>query len=282
MCDTTRCSIEECDFFDFMADFMGITVLHPGGLKATDELAKLCHIDSNTRVLDIACGKGMSSYYFAKKFGCKVVGIDINQEFVDQADNLAVKKKMISKLTFKVASAEDLPYSKNEFDVSIFQSVLPLVSDKERAIKEAVRVTKVDGYIGFLEVVWLKPPPKELFKKDIKEICAYLMENVRTYEDCRKLIFSNLDIEEVETKIYTWKLPDMKTMIRDEGISTAIKVILKCLFNHRIRDRMKAINAFFSRNTEYCGYGIYVGKKSKMKYKQVSGNSHSLNNLCFR
>jgi hypothetical protein len=50
--------IRECDIFDFMATHVGLTVIHPGGLKATSTLAEACGIDKITRVVDIACGKG--------------------------------------------------------------------------------------------------------------------------------------------------------------------------------------------------------------------------------
>lgn len=36
--DDARCSIEACDIFDFMAYHVGMTVLHPGGLWATEKL----------------------------------------------------------------------------------------------------------------------------------------------------------------------------------------------------------------------------------------------------
>lgn len=37
--ETDSCAIEKCDIFDFMAKFVGLTVLHPGGLNATRKLA---------------------------------------------------------------------------------------------------------------------------------------------------------------------------------------------------------------------------------------------------
>jgi cyclopropane fatty-acyl-phospholipid synthase-like methyltransferase len=69
-----------------------MTVLHPGGFEATDRLAKLCHINRDTRVLDIACGKGTSAVYLAKKYGCKVEGIDSDKNLITQARNLAKRK----------------------------------------------------------------------------------------------------------------------------------------------------------------------------------------------
>jgi cyclopropane fatty-acyl-phospholipid synthase-like methyltransferase len=46
-----------------MADIVGMTVLHPGVWKVTERLAELCQIDKDSRVLDIACGKGTSAIY---------------------------------------------------------------------------------------------------------------------------------------------------------------------------------------------------------------------------
>jgi len=54
-----------------MANVVGMTVLHPGGLKATERSADLCHIDKDSRALDIACGKGTSAVYLARKYGCQ-------------------------------------------------------------------------------------------------------------------------------------------------------------------------------------------------------------------
>lgn len=69
-------SIDKCDIFDFMAKYVGLSVLHPGGFDSTKRLLNKCKIDKSKRVLDIACGKGTTSILIAKKYGCKVVGID--------------------------------------------------------------------------------------------------------------------------------------------------------------------------------------------------------------
>ncbi len=259
--ETSKCcavDIEKCDIFDFMANVVGLTVLHPGGFKATDELAKLCKISKNTQVLDIACGKGTSAYYLAKRFDSRVTGIDIDEGLINQARRFAVRKKMEDELTFEVANAENLPFADNEFDVSIFQAVLVLVNDKERAIREAIRVTKPGGYIGILELTWQRQPTKEFLKEAVEKICAVCMQNVKTYEGWRNLVF-NTGLKEVKTEIYKMESP---SMIRDEGISNAVKVMFKWLFNSRIRQRMNMIDEFFKRNAEYFGYGIYVGQKS--------------------
>jgi cyclopropane fatty-acyl-phospholipid synthase-like methyltransferase len=56
-----------CDIFDFMAPHVGMTVIHPGGFDATRRLAESCHTNPQTRVVDIACGKGTSVVYLAER-----------------------------------------------------------------------------------------------------------------------------------------------------------------------------------------------------------------------
>ena len=53
-----------------------------GGLEATKELVRLCHIDRDSRVLEAGCGVGITSCYLAKEVGCKVVAIDIYSEML--------------------------------------------------------------------------------------------------------------------------------------------------------------------------------------------------------
>jgi cyclopropane fatty-acyl-phospholipid synthase-like methyltransferase len=75
-------SIERCDIFHLMADYMGFTILHPGGFRATRILTESSQINEQTKVLDIGCGKGTTAVYLAEKYGCPVVGIDISADMV--------------------------------------------------------------------------------------------------------------------------------------------------------------------------------------------------------
>ena len=109
-----KSSIDECDIFDFMANIVGMTVLHPSGFEATDKLAQLCHISSDTKVLDIACGKGTSAVYIAKKHSCEIEGVDVDENLIEQARDLTKRKRLERQVRFKVGDASKLPYHENE------------------------------------------------------------------------------------------------------------------------------------------------------------------------
>ena len=103
-CTCNETSIEKCDIFEFMASYVGLTVLHPGGFESTRKLLHMCLLDSSKKVLDIACGKGTSSILIAKKYGCKVVGIDINPILIKEAIELSLRHRVDHLVEFHVKS----------------------------------------------------------------------------------------------------------------------------------------------------------------------------------
>ena len=60
---------------DIVRLFLG-DVLHPGGLELTGYLGTVIGLNSADELLDIACGRGASAVYLAKRFGCHVIGLD--------------------------------------------------------------------------------------------------------------------------------------------------------------------------------------------------------------
>lgn len=256
----TGCSIETCDIFDFMAEHVGLTVLHPGGFEATQELAKACHISPQTKVLDNACGKGTSAVYLAQKYGCQVIGIDIAEHLIAQAKELAERKRMDGLVSFRVADALDLPYSDGEFDVAVSQAMLVLVSDKKKAIQESLRVVRAGGYIGSVELSWKQPPTSEFLRAVSEVICAKCMLNVQIFEEWEEL-FRDAGASQLETIEHSMKFDGMRGMVANEGVLNTCKVMLRYLTNRRIRKRMDTMDRFFKGHTQYFGYGIYVGRK---------------------
>jgi len=258
--EDTKCSIEQCDIFDFMANHVGLTVIHPGGFEATHKLLESSHMDQGSKVLDIGCGKGTTSVLLAQEYGCNVVGLDQSEDLLHQATALAKRKGLENKVSFRVGDALNLPFADGEFDRAFGQAVLILVGDKKKAIQEALRVTKPGGYIGWLELSWKKPVTKEFLDGVSNVICAYCMLGVETFENWKKFL-DEAGVKELQTLAYSQEFRGMRGMLADEGLVNAARIMFRYLTNGRIRRRMKTMDKFFKEYDDYFGYGIYVGRK---------------------
>ena len=151
----------EQSFFDFAAE-AGLTK-HIGGVAATEELMELCHVGAGQYILDVGCGAGVTPCFIAKRYGCRVVGVDISEGMIARSRERAQREGVADRVEFRVADAQDLPFEDDLFDAVITESVTAFPEDKQRAVCEYARVTKPGGYVGINESTWRKvPPPPEL------------------------------------------------------------------------------------------------------------------------
>jgi len=255
-------SLSKCDIFDFMARYVGLTVIHPGGYGATDQLLEQLKITKDSSIIDIACGKGTSASYIAERYGCRVTAIDVSPELIEEAKHLARKRSISGRVDFIVGDAMNLPFEDNSFDGAVSQAMLVLVDDKVKTIKEAARVTKKGGTAGWLELSWRTEPSEEFLDHVSNVLCSYCMKRAETY-DGWKATFEKAGILEIKVQRYSFKNGSMMDMLKDEGLANTVKVFLKYLTKGEVRKRMRLIDSTFKQYPEYFGYGIYSFSKAK-------------------
>ncbi len=120
-------------------------------------------VNRGESVLDIGCGVGVDTLVAAAKTGPggRAVGIDLVPEMLQRArENL--RKTSIDNASFQRASAEELPFADQSFDVVISNGVFNLVPDKLKALKEAWRVLKPNGRLMMADQILTTQPPSDL------------------------------------------------------------------------------------------------------------------------
>jgi len=96
-------------------------MMGPNAMKILEELTELpgmLELKPGMRVLDLGCGRGLTSIFLAKEFGVQVFATDL---WITASENFARFKEagMDQRIIPIHADAADLPYAEEYFDAII-------------------------------------------------------------------------------------------------------------------------------------------------------------------
>lgn len=129
-------------------------VFPPGGESLYRQIGILTELRPGMEVLDVACGRGVTTTFLANTFAVEGAGVDPNPNLVAEAEERARDQGLEGKLTFQAAPLDDLPYQDATFDVTIGELALGALFDPGAAVRELARVTKPLGSVVLVQLVW--------------------------------------------------------------------------------------------------------------------------------
>ena len=134
---------------------IGKTRLRPGGIEATNWLLEKADIKVDSKVLEVACNMGTTLVHIAKKYGCDVVGIDLDEKAIEKANRKIKENGLENRVKAICGNAFDLPFDDESFDVVINEAMLTMLlgNQKEKALREYYRVLKPGGMVVTQDVV---------------------------------------------------------------------------------------------------------------------------------
>lgn len=135
------------------ADLAAVDEFHIGGRPATVHFADSVGFAAGARLLDIGCGIGGASRYFASERGCHVTGIDLTAAYCDAARRLAALTGLADRTDYREASALDLPFEAGSFDGAYMLHVGMNIADKPRLFREVRRVLRPGARFGIYDVL---------------------------------------------------------------------------------------------------------------------------------
>lgn len=134
-------------------DLAPVDEFHIRGRKATIELAQAANLKTGMYVLDVGSGIGGPSRHIASEFGCRVVGVDLTEEYCQVAEALTELAGLAHLVKFQCADALDLPYPDDEFDVIWTQHTAMNISDKDMLYREMYRILKPGGVLAIYDIL---------------------------------------------------------------------------------------------------------------------------------
>ena len=134
-------------------DLAPVDEFHIGGRQATADLAAQTEFGAGLHLLDIGCGLGGASRYFAHERGCRVTGIDLTEEYVRVAEALALRVGLENRVSYRHGSVLDLPFAPQTFDGAYMLHVGMNIDDKKKAFAEIRRVLQPGASFAIYDVM---------------------------------------------------------------------------------------------------------------------------------
>ncbi|MGQ0677870.1 MAG: class I SAM-dependent methyltransferase [Rhodospirillales bacterium] len=126
---------------------------HSRGLEATEELAALMpRVGAGAHLLDVGSGVGGPARWFARRFGCRVSGIDLTAEFCEAARVLTAQQNLSGRVAFHCGDALAMPFADAAFDGAYSMNVSMNIQDKPGLYREIARVLKAGGWLVLSEL----------------------------------------------------------------------------------------------------------------------------------
>lgn len=133
-------------------DLAPIDEFHTRGRQSTLEVAELAKLKTSDLVLDVGCGLGGTARHLAGRYRCNVVGIDLTEEYISVGKRLTELVGMNGQVELRQASALEIPYENESFDIVWTEHVQMNISDKNLFYSEIERVLKPEGRLLFHDI----------------------------------------------------------------------------------------------------------------------------------
>jgi len=240
-----------------------------GGIRTIQNVAVNSFLTKDKKMLEIGSNTGFTCVNMSLLTGCECVGIDINENSIREAKEYAKMQNMGNKVSFIKANTESLPFGYESFDVVWCSNVTSFIEDKEKVIKEYLRVLKPNGILVVVPIYYIKNPSDEIVSKISDAIGTKI-------EVWNKLFWTDLFEETSEKHKIPIELFYSKDFIYEDRINFIdefVKIVLdkphlKGLSEGSKSQIKKGYGDFirlFNENLKYAGFSILLYQKRRIK-----------------
>ncbi len=248
---------EDFSLTRFMVQDLNMSWLHPGGIISSERLFDKLKLGRDMRVLDLGCGLGSSGRYLARRYGCRVTGIDRDPDMLRQASERS-RGRRYRNIDYREMDANCTDFEDGSFDRVLVQSVA-CFNDRATLFREIHRILKADGWLGLNEVTWIQPPTLKVERVTRSTICETFKGAVMAKQWMAAL--ENAGLDATEHEVHAFKTMAPYQMLKEEGLVGTLRIMTRVLTNPEINMRLSAVSDYFRKYPGYFGYGLYLAHK---------------------
>ena len=151
---------------NFDSGFIMDNLMGPNVIKIAEEMSERLVLKKGMKILDLGCGKALSSIFLAKEFGVTVYATDL---WIPASDNMRrIRALGLQDLIMPIqADAHSLPYAEEFFDAVVsFDSYHYFGTNERYLCGYLAKLVKKDGQIAFASPGFTH----ELSEEEIQEL----------------------------------------------------------------------------------------------------------------
>ena len=144
-------------------------VCNPISIEKINELITFLALKPDSKVLEIAIGKGEFLIQLVEKYNVSAIGVDLSPYYLADAKSKAKERVPNADLTLiEMDGADYKPDTPESFDLACCLGASWIYNGHEGTLKYLMIQTKRTGLIVVGEPFWISKPPQEYF--DLSEI----------------------------------------------------------------------------------------------------------------
>jgi SAM-dependent methyltransferase len=122
--------------------------------EESSEIPRMLGITAASNVVEIGSGSGRYALQVASTTGCRVVGVDINDPGIQNANALAAEQNLAERVRFeKCDASQPLRFGDATFDAVFSNDVLCHIPGRDKLLRELQRVLKPGGRLLFSDAL---------------------------------------------------------------------------------------------------------------------------------
>ncbi len=116
-------------------------------------------ISHGTEVLEVGSGSGGPAVYLADKLGCRVIGVDVNENGVRNARALADAHGLSERVRFEAVDAsQPMPFEGESFDAIVSNDAMCHIANRAAVLRDWHRILRPGGRALFTDAMIVTGP----------------------------------------------------------------------------------------------------------------------------